>query len=76
LVIHGENDELVPPANAKLIAARIPGAKLTLIPNASHIFLTDQTAAAHAAILEFLGAQATRQRERPAPAQDQIVPSS
>ena len=31
--------------------------------------------AAHAAILDFLGAQATRQRERPAPARDQIVPS-
>jgi len=65
----------VPPENGKLIASRIPGAKLVLIPNASHIFLTDQTAAAHAAILDFLGAQATRQRERPAPARDQIVPS-
>jgi len=75
LVIHGENDKLVPPENGKLIAARIPGAKLVMIPNASHIFLTDQTPAAHAAILEFLGAQATRQRERPAPARDQIVPS-
>lgn len=75
LVLHGENDKLVPPENGKLIAARIPGAKLVLIPNASHIFLTDQTAAAHAAILDFLGAQATRQRERLAPVQDQIVPS-
>lgn len=75
LVLHGENDKLVPPENGKLIAARISGAKLVLIPNASHIFLTDQTAAAHTAILDFLGAQATRQRERPAPARDQIVPS-
>ena len=75
LVLHGENDKLVPPENGKLIAARISGAKLVLIANASHIFLTDQTAAAHTAILDFLGAQATRQRERPAPARDQIVPS-
>ncbi len=67
LVIHGENDRLVPPENAKLIAGRIPGAKLAMIPRASHIFITDQTAAAHQTILEFLGAQATRQRERPAP---------
>ncbi len=66
LVIHGENDRLVPPENAKLIAARVPGAKLAMIPRASHIFITDQTEAAHKAILEFLGAQATRQRERPA----------
>ena len=75
LVIHGENDLLVPAANGKMIAARIPGAKLVLIPNASHIFVTDQPEASHAAILDFLGAQATRKRERLAPARDQIVPS-
>jgi 3-oxoadipate enol-lactonase len=57
LVIHGETDKLIPPANAKLIAERIPGARLVLIPHASHIFETDQPAAAHQAILEFLGAQ-------------------
>ena len=38
LVIHGETDRLIPAANAKLIAERIPGAKLVLIPHASHIF--------------------------------------
>jgi 3-oxoadipate enol-lactonase len=57
LVIHGESDRLIPAANAKLIAERIPGAKLVLIPHASHIFETDQPAAAHQAILEFLGAR-------------------
>src|SRR5580692_6198201 len=60
LVIHGESDRLVPPANARLIAERIPGAKLVLIPHASHIFATDQPAAAHHAILEFLAAQQPR----------------
>jgi 3-oxoadipate enol-lactonase len=54
LVIHGECDRLVPPSNGKLIAERIPGAKLVLLPAASHIFTTDQTEAAHKAILEFL----------------------
>jgi 3-oxoadipate enol-lactonase len=67
LVIHGENDRLVPPENARLIAACIPGAKLVVIPGASHIFTTDQPDLAHAAILDFLGAQATRKRVRPAP---------
>jgi pimeloyl-ACP methyl ester carboxylesterase len=67
LVIHGENDRLVPPENARLIASRIPGAKLTIIPGASHIFTTDQPDAAHGAILEFLTAQATRKHERTAP---------
>jgi 3-oxoadipate enol-lactonase len=67
LVIHGENDRLVPPENGKLIAGRIPGAKLVVIPRASHIFTTDQPEAAHRTILEFLDAQATRRRERTAP---------
>ena len=58
LVIHGETDRLVPPGNGKLIAERIPGARLVMIPHASHLFLTDQTEAAHRAILEFLNAQA------------------
>ena len=57
LVIHGEQDRLVPPGNGKLIAELIPGAKLVTIPHASHLFLTDQTEAAHSAVLEFLRAQ-------------------
>jgi 3-oxoadipate enol-lactonase len=54
LVIHGESDRLVPPGNAELIAQRIPGARLVMIPHASHIFATDQPAATHEAILSFL----------------------
>jgi len=54
LVIHGESDRLVPPGNARLIAARVPGAKLVMIPHASHIFATDQPGLAHEAILSFL----------------------
>lgn len=54
LVIHGEHDRLVPPGNGKLIAERIPGAKLAMIPHASHLFTTDQTEVAHGVILEFL----------------------
>jgi pimeloyl-ACP methyl ester carboxylesterase len=65
LVIHGESDRLVPPGNATLIAERIPGAKLVMIPRASHLFLTDQTEFAHHAILEFLNAQSGRTVEDP-----------
>ena len=54
LVIHGERDRLVPPGNGQLIAARIPNAKLVLIPHAGHIFPTDQPEAAHRPVLEFL----------------------
>ena len=64
LVIHGECDRLVPPGNGTLIAERIPGAKLVMIPHASHLFLTDQTEAGNRAILEFLGEQATAREGR------------
>jgi len=60
LVIHGESDRLVPAGNGKLIAERIPGAKLVLLPHASHLYSTDQTQAAHEAVLEFLAAQTGR----------------
>lgn len=59
LVIHGESDRLVPPANANLISERIPGAKLVMIPRASHLFFTDQPGVAHRAIFDFLAAQST-----------------
>ena len=71
LVIHGESDRLVPPGNGQLLAERIPGAKLVMIPHASHLFLTDQTEIAHRVILEFLEEQtvprargAERERDR------------
>jgi len=57
LVIHGENDRLVPVGNGKLIASRIPGAKLVLLSGASHIYPTDQPEAADRAVIEFLAAQ-------------------
>jgi pimeloyl-ACP methyl ester carboxylesterase len=57
LVIHGETDRLIPSANAQLIAERIPGAKVVLVPRAGHIFETDQPGAAHHTILEFLAVQ-------------------
>jgi pimeloyl-ACP methyl ester carboxylesterase len=63
LVIHGETDLLVPPANGELVAGRIPGAKLMMLPHASHIFMTDQPEAAHRAVVDFLAAQTAQRRE-------------
>jgi 3-oxoadipate enol-lactonase len=54
LVIHGESDRLIPPGNASLIAERIPGAKLVMIPRASHLFFSDQPEVAHRAVMDFL----------------------
>jgi 3-oxoadipate enol-lactonase len=60
LIIHGETDQLIPVANAPLIAERIAGAKLALIPHASHIFETDQPGVSIRLITEFLAAQQAR----------------
>jgi pimeloyl-ACP methyl ester carboxylesterase len=54
LIIHGETDRLVPPENGRILARAIPQSKLVMIPNASHIFFTDQPEASKDAILRFL----------------------
>ena len=59
LVIHGETDQLVPAGNGKLIASRVAGSKLVMLPHASHIFTTDQPEASRKAVIEFLGAHAS-----------------
>jgi 3-oxoadipate enol-lactonase len=54
LVLHGEDDRLVPAANGRDLARRITGARLDLIPSASHILFSDQPDAVNRATLEFL----------------------
>jgi len=58
LVIHGENDRLVPVGNSDLIAARIAGARLEKLADAGHIFFTDQPERSHEILLRFLGEHA------------------
>ena len=67
LIIHGRSDALIPPGNAELIARRIPGAKLVLLEHASHMFLTDQAAAAEKEILGFLASQEGSPSEESSP---------
>jgi 3-oxoadipate enol-lactonase len=59
LVVHGEGDQLVPAGNGKLIASRIAGSKLVMLPHASHIFTTDQPEASRKAIMDFLAGHAS-----------------
>jgi pimeloyl-ACP methyl ester carboxylesterase len=42
LVVHGEQDVFVPPANALVLAERIPGAQLRLWPDAAHMYTVDE----------------------------------
>jgi pimeloyl-ACP methyl ester carboxylesterase len=41
LVITGARDVLIPAKNSELLAARIPGARLHVIPNAAHAFMNE-----------------------------------
>jgi pimeloyl-ACP methyl ester carboxylesterase len=54
LVIHGDSDLLVPPENGRILAGAIPGARLVMLPSASHLFMTDQPVASMAAVRAFL----------------------
>jgi 3-oxoadipate enol-lactonase len=42
LVVHGEQDVFIPPANALVLAERIPGAQLRLWPDAAHMYPIDE----------------------------------
>jgi 3-oxoadipate enol-lactonase len=42
LVVHGERDVFIPPANAIVLAERIPGAQLQLWPDAGHMYIIDE----------------------------------
>ncbi len=44
-VVHGDEDGLIPPARGRELAALIPGAHHAWIPDAGHIFMTDNEAA-------------------------------
>ena len=44
LVINGDDDPLVPIANAQLLARRIPRATLEIVERAGHLFLLDDAA--------------------------------
>jgi 3-oxoadipate enol-lactonase len=41
LVVHGEEDLIVPPANGRALADGVPSARLHLVPGAAHVYPTD-----------------------------------
>ena len=54
LVLFGEHDAVVPPGNAELLAARLPNARVEILPNAGHVFPFETPEAANQAITRFL----------------------
>jgi pimeloyl-ACP methyl ester carboxylesterase len=54
LVLHGTEDRLVAPANARVLAGRIRDAELVLLEGAGHLYHSEQADAADAAVLDFV----------------------
>lgn len=54
LVLTGDADVLIPPGNSEILARRIPGAKLAVVPGGGHQILVEQPGPCNQIILEFL----------------------
>lgn len=54
LVLHGTQDRLVAPANAQVLAGRIPGAELVWLVGAGHLYHSERAAEADGAVLGFV----------------------
>jgi pimeloyl-ACP methyl ester carboxylesterase len=54
LVITGDADRLIPPANSDILAKHIPGAKLVKVPGGSHGFNFETPDVFNRAVLDFL----------------------
>jgi pimeloyl-ACP methyl ester carboxylesterase len=54
LVLTGDQDTIVPPANSRNLADQIPGAKLQMIAGGSHMFFIEQPETFNQAVIEFL----------------------
>ncbi|MEU2973854.1 alpha/beta fold hydrolase [Nocardiopsis alba] len=54
LVVHGEDDELTPVANAELLAERIPDARTLILPGARHGYPHEAAPKATEAVVDFL----------------------
>ncbi len=53
-VVHGEVDRLVPVENGRRVAGAIPGAELTVVPDANHLLMTDQPEQVEKVLLDWL----------------------
>jgi 3-oxoadipate enol-lactonase len=54
LVIHGQADQLIPPSEAEAAFARLPNARLALVPRAGHLVNLEQPEAFDAEVRTFL----------------------
>jgi pimeloyl-ACP methyl ester carboxylesterase len=59
LVVHGDADTFNPTANAPLLADRVPGARLVLVPGARHAYFEEFRDIASPLVLDFLDREAS-----------------
>jgi len=57
LILFGVEDKVVPKENAGLLAARIPGSRVEIMPGVGHFFPFEAPEAANAAVVRFLKAR-------------------
>ena len=62
LVVHGEQDRLIPVQNGRIVARRIRGARFIPLPNAGHMMITDQPESCIEAMKGFLEEQVAAYR--------------
>jgi pimeloyl-ACP methyl ester carboxylesterase len=60
LVVTGDRDRMIPPANSEQLAARIPGAELIVLPGCAHDFPTEAPEKVAAIISGFVARHADR----------------
>ena len=65
LVLHGGADRLVSPANADLLAARIPRARLAIVPGTGHLPLLERPEPVRDLIFEWMDEQGPLEPGRP-----------
>jgi len=54
LVLHGDDDAMTPPANARVLASRLPGARVHLVEGGRHGYLQEFRPEASRVVREFL----------------------
>ena len=54
LVLHGSEDRMVAPENARVLAERIPGAELVMVEGAGHLYHSERADEADAVVLDFI----------------------
>ncbi len=55
LILHGDQDRVVPVENGHLLAQRIPGSRLLLLPGGGHLVFIEQAERFNQMVLAFLG---------------------